>query len=242
MSRSDMMLVSLLLSACGLGLTACAPPQVDEDPAPRVSDNEVSDTVIELPLPAFTGDVSVEEALHQRRSVRAFRDEALGLDELAQLLWSAQGVSDEARGFRTAPSAGALYPLETYAVIGNVPDMESGVYRYDPDRNRLEPGVSGDVRRELASAALGQDFIAEAPVTIVFSGVYGRTATRYGERAERYVHIEAGHAAQNLSLQAVALGFGTVPVGAFRDDNVAAVLDLAEEETPLYILPVGRPD
>ncbi len=241
MSRNDMILAGLLVSACGLGLTACATPEVGDEPDPRTPNDEAVRTAIDLPSPLFDGNVSVEAALQERRSIREYGDEPLGLDEVAQLLWAAQGVSDEARGFRTAPSAGALYPLETYIVIGDVSDVEPGAYRYDPDRHRLEPGVMGDMRSELARAALGQDFVAEAPVTIVFSGIYARTAARYGERAERYVHMEAGHAAQNVSLQAVALGLGTVPVGAFRDDSVTAVLELAEDETPLYILPVGRP-
>ncbi len=241
MNRSEIVLAGLLASVCGLGVAACATPGADGEPVPRAHPDSAAETQVFLPEVTRNGHVSLEQTLRERRSIRAFRDEALTLDELAQLLWAAQGVSDEARGFRTAPSAGALYPLETYVVIGHVREIDAGIYRYDPENHWLDPVFSGDVRSDLARAALGQGFVAEAPATVVFTGVYARTAARYGDRAERYVHMEAGHAAQNLSLQAVALGLGTVPVGAFQDDRVARLLELGKDESPLYILPVGKP-
>ena len=174
-----------------------------------------SDLLIELPQPQWTGTVSVEQALQSRRSVRSFKRQPLTLDELSQLLWAAQGVAG-AR-FRTAPSAGALYPLEVYVAVGNVAGLEAAVYRYSPTAHALSEVRKGDVRKSLSSAALRQKWVGAGAVAIVFSAVYERTTGKYGERGIRYVHMEAGHAAQNVYLQAEALGLGTVVVGAFMD-------------------------
>lgn len=231
--------LGLLLSACGLVLAACTPPSADDGTTPAPSRNAT--TEVALPDPASKGATSVEEALRTRRSIRSFSAEPLDLEDVAQLLWAAQGLSDETRGLRTAPSAGAVYPLETYLVAGEVNGLATGVYRYHPETHTLSPAAASDVRDDLARAALDQRFIAQAPATVVIACVYARTEQRYGQRAERYVHMEAGHAAQNLALQATALGLGTVPVGAFADDRVAEVLGLAPDEAPLYLLPVGRP-
>jgi SagB-type dehydrogenase family enzyme len=187
-----------------------------------------------LPSPRTVGDVSLEAALDQRRSVREFLADPLTDEELGQLLWAAQGVTDPA-GLRTAPSAGALYPLELYAVT------RTAVLRYDPPTHSVETCLTGDHRRELQAAALDQAAVGEAPVTLVISAVVERTAARYGERATRYVQLEAGHAAQNVLLQAVALGLGAVPIGAFSDGRVAALLGLPAGELPLYLIPVGHP-
>ncbi len=195
---------------------------------------------IRLPAPTKEGKVSLERCLATRRSVRSFRGDALKLAEVSQLLWAAQGITGAQR-LRTAPSAGALYPLELYLVAGKVEGLAAGVYKYHPDGHALVRVAQGDRRAALANAALGQQFIAQAPAVFVIAGVYERTAKRYGDRAPRYVHIEVGHAGQNLCLQAVALGLGSVPVGAFRDPDVRRVLSMPDEEAPLYILPVGRP-
>ena len=194
---------------------------------------------VSLPDPVLDGSLSLEQALLQRRSVRSYADRPLTLELVSQLLWSAQGITDARRGLRTAPSAGATYPLELLLVVGRVEGMEAGVYRYKPRDHVLTSIRSGDVRPDLARASLGQAFIGQAPVSIVFTGVHGRTARRYGDRAERYVAMEAGHAAQNVYLQAVALELGTVVVGAFRDRQVADLLQLDTAEIPLYIMPVG---
>lgn len=191
-------------------------------------------TLIDLPAPSRSGDVSLEEALAARRSIRHYTTDALDAAQLSQLLWSAQGLSTDA-GKRTAPSAGALYPLETYVVTAE------GWYRYLPADHRLEGYGVGDVRGALSDAALGQEAVAAAPVVFVITGVYDRTARKYGDRAERYVHLEAGHAAQNLLLQAVAEGLGAVPVGAFDDARIQSVLGLPAVHEPLYLLPVGHP-
>ena len=160
------------------------------------------------------GRMPLERAILLRRSVRDYRDEPLSLGDVAQLLWSAQG-STSPRGFRTAPSAGALYPLEVYLVAGRVDGLAPGVFRYRPDGHELLKVFEGDRRAELASAALGQSWVKDAPASIVISAVYEKTTGKYKERGNRYVHMEAGHAAQNVCLQAVALELGSVVVGAF---------------------------
>lgn len=192
-----------------------------------------------LPPPRPASAVSVEEALASRRSVRHFADAPLTLADAAHLVWAAQGIT-HAEGLRTAPSAGALYPLEIYLVAGAVAAVPAGVYRYLPAHHRLFHAVSGDLRRALAAAAFHQSWIAEAPAILVIAAVVRRTRLKYGEQGERYVPIEAGHAAQNVCLQAVALGLGTTIVGAFADAEVKRLLGLTEEE-PLLLVPVGKP-
>lgn len=195
--------------------------------------------LIRLPDPAHSGAASLEDLLARRRSVRDFAARPLALAEVAQLAWAAQGVT-HGDGLRTAPSAGALYPLELYVVAGAVEGLEPGVYRYLPAGHHLELASAGDRRRPLATAAFGQGWVGGAPAIFVFAGVYERTTWKYAERGRRYVHMEVGHAAQNLFLQAVALGLAGVVVGAFDDAAVASVLHLPEGVQPLSLLPVGR--
>lgn len=195
--------------------------------------------LIDLPRPRADGDLSVERALQQRRTVRDFRRTPMTVPLVAQLLWSAQGIT-RADGLRTAPSAGALYPLQTYLVAGNVTGLPPGIYRYEPGRHRLHRVAVGDRRAELARAALGQSWIAEAPAILVFGADASRTTGKYGSRGIGYVHIEVGHAAQNVFLQAQALGLGAAVVGAFDDGAVAALLAMSREERPLYLMPVGE--
>lgn len=197
------------------------------------------DPSIQLPKPSLEGRLSLEQTLLQRRSVRQYGESPLTLPEISQLLWAAQGVT-HARGFRTAPSAGALYPLETYVVVGRVTGLPEGVYHYSPHSHALTRKLEGDRRDELSRAALGQSPVKNAPASIVFTAFHDRTTGRYGQRGIQYVHMEAGHAAQNVSLQAVSLGLGTVVIGAFQDDAVKGVLALDSRETPLYVIPVGR--
>jgi SagB-type dehydrogenase family enzyme len=198
-------------------------------------------TAIRLPAPRRDGAVAVEEALQLRRSVRDFADSPLGLQTVAQLLWAVQGTNDPREGGRTAPSAGATYPLEVLLVAGRVDGLTPGVYRYRSKPHDLLLLAEGDHRRELAAAALRQGWLADAPVVVVIAAVYERTTRRYGSRAERYVQMEAGHAGQNLYLQAAAVGIGTVVVGAFDDAAVQRVLGLSGDERPLALMPVGRP-
>lgn len=189
----------------------------------------------DLPQPTDRGPLSLEQALRQRRSVREFMPAPLSESQLAQLLWSAQGVTDP-QGYRTAPSAGALYPLEVYVATG----VE--VLHYDPTHHRVRAVITGDVRDALQSAALSQPAVGTAAAVFIIAAVPRRTAAKYGaSRARRYVDLEAGHAAQNLLLQAVALGLGAVPVGAFDDAAVARALQLPAEQEPRYLIPVGRP-
>lgn len=198
---------------------------------------------VKLPSPETKGTMSVEEAILKRRSIRSYADRALSLQDVSQLMWAAQGITDPVRGFRAAPSAGATYPLEVYVVVGKngVTGLSEGVYHYDPYEHQLEYLLSGDLRSSLADAALGQEWVREAPISIVIVAIYERTTGRYGERGIRYVHMEAGHVGQNIYLQAVARGLGTVVVGAFYDDGVSRLLQLPGEQKPLYILPVGYP-
>lgn len=195
---------------------------------------------IALPTPRYDSATSVEQALLKRRSVREYADAPLTLAELGQLLWAAQGVTDLA-GFRTAPSAGALYPMEAYAVVGNVSGLAAGIYRYRPGEHALERTATGNRLAELSKAALGQAAVRDAAVVLVLAAVYERTTKKYGERGVRYVHMEAGHVSQNVYLQAVSLGLGTVTIGAFYDAEVKRVVGLADNEQPLYLMPIGRP-
>ncbi len=198
--------------------------------------------VIKLPPPLLKGKVSLEEAITKRRSVRKYRPESLALFQLSQILWSAQGVTEGGR-LRAAPSAGATYPLEVFAVIGKqaIEELETGIYHYEVDSHSLSLHKPGDFRIDLARAALDEGFIAVAPVDIVICALHTRTSYRYGRRGERYVHMEVGHVGQNIHLQAVALGLATVEVGAFDDEDVRKVLDVEEQIKPLYIMPIGKP-
>jgi SagB-type dehydrogenase family enzyme len=187
-----------------------------------------------LPPPGLVGEKSLEEVIASRRSMREFADQALSWSDISQLLWSAQGITDPG-GLRTAPSAGALYPLEIYVAL---PD---GAYHYLPCGHAVESVSAGDLRGDLWQAGLRQDALRQASAIFVIAAVYERTEAKYGERAERYVHMEAGHAAQNMLLQAVALELGAVPIGAFSDELVQAALGLPADHRPLYLIPVGHP-
>lgn len=189
---------------------------------------------ISLPPPHVQGEMSLEETLAQRRSVRTFQTRPLTREEISQLLWALQGITDP-RGFRTAPSAGALYPLEVYLVL------PEGWYHYQAKDHLLELIGEGDLRQALCAAGLNQEPLRDAPALFVVAAVVERTRVKYGERAERYVHLEAGHAAENLLLQATALRLGAVTIGAFDDEKVAEVLRLPADHTPLYLIPVGQP-
>jgi len=202
---------------------------------PTASPGKAGGTEVSLPAAKTSGTMSVEEALAKRRSVREFQERELTMEQIAQLAWAAQGITKPETGFRTAPSAGALYPLELYLLT------REGIFHYIPRGHKLVQVSREDKRGELMRAAFGQRFVGAAPLSMVISAVYERTRVKYGGRAELYVHLEAGHVAQNVHLQAVALGLGSVPVGAFEPGAVAEVLGLSSEETALYIIPVGYP-
>jgi SagB-type dehydrogenase family enzyme len=209
-------------------------PKVEREPLGTPT-GSVRKAPLALPPPASSGTMSVEQALSMRRSRREFDPTALGMSDLGQLAWAAQGISDPREGFRTAPSAGALYPLELYFVTG------AGVWHYVPNGHSFEPRSDRDLRRELSRAALDQEAVRSAPCDVVITSVTGRTRKKYGERATRFVAIEAGHVAENLLLQATARGLVGVPVGGMDDEAVSRVLGLAPAEEPLYLVAIGRP-
>ena len=213
-----------------VGVVACSSDAEPGEVSPRAAP---TGSTIELPAPRTDGDLSLEETLAARRSIRDFTPEELTLEEISQLLWAAQGIT-ASWGGRTAPSAGALYPLEVYVATSD------GLSRYLPEGHRAESISTADVREALAEAALGQAAVADAPAVFVITAVPARTEAKYGGRAERYVHMEAGHVAQNVLLQAVALGLAGVPMGAFADEEVARVLGLPPGEVPLYLIPLGH--
>ena len=204
--------------------------------------------VIELPMPRIRRDsMPIEMALALRRSVRSFVREPITIEDLSQLLWACYGVSDPVRGFLTCPSAGATFPLEIYAVIypGSVlfgdTFLEPGSYRYDPHTHSIEMVKRGDLRYDLFRACVSQEWVREALLSVVIAAVFERTTSYYGERGYRYVYFEAGHAAQNLYLEATALGLGAVAIGAFYDDEVAEVVGVERRARPIYIVSIGRP-
>lgn len=190
---------------------------------------------IALPLPDELGGPPLAATLGQRRSVRAYAPRVLTHEELGQLAWAAQGITEPARGLRTAPSAGALYPLELDAVT------PGGVYRYRPHSHTLACRAAGDARPALARAAMSQSCVATAACVFALLAVASRTQAKYGARGTRYALLEAGHVAQNLLLQASALGLAAVPVGAFDDAALARALGCAGNEEPVYLVAVGAP-
>ncbi|HJW12404.1 MAG TPA: SagB/ThcOx family dehydrogenase [Albitalea sp.] len=221
------------MQALLLALTLWAGPG-HAAPAPPTSD------VLKLPLPQLSGPMPVEQALQQRRSQREFTALPLRLEDVSQLLWAAQGVTHP-RGYRTAPSAGALAPLEVYLVATQVTGLAGGVYHYQPQTHALLLVRSGDRRAQIAAAAHGQPAVRDAPALLVIAAVYQRTIARYGSRGERYVHIEAGHAAQNVYLQCTARDLATVLVGAFGDTALREALGLPADHVPLALMPIGHP-
>jgi len=194
-----------------------------------------------LPEPSYKGKKSVEEAIKQRRTIRNFKSKSLTIKNLSQILWAADGITDRRRMFRSAPSAGALYPLDIFVVIGRggVKSFKTGVYRYMPEKHSLRLVKEGDVREKLAMAALYQMWIAKAPVILVITGCYKRSTIKYGERGIRYTYIEAGHVGQNVFLQCESLGLSTAVVGAFYNQKVIECLGIEKENDPILIMPVG---
>lgn len=196
--------------------------------------------VIKLPEPRKKSSFSLEEAIANRRSRRSYTDEPISLNDISQLCWAAQGITEANTGLRAAPSAGALYPLDLFLVVGSS-DLAPAVYHYSSKGHVLERVKSGDYRKQLREAALGQEWVENAALNFVISALYDRTTMKYGERGrQRYVPMEAGHAAENICLQAESLGLGTVTVGAFDDEQVREVVSASSEHVPLYVMPVGR--
>ena len=241
MGKRIVVIVSLSLASLLLiGFSGC-----NNGVAPE--ENNLTESVVEspenenglaMPLPPVE-EGFVAEALYNRVSRRSYSDQALQLSQIGSLLWSAGGINvDGLTGpTRTSPSAGARYPIDIYLVAGSVEGLEADIYRYNYENHALEPVVLEDRRLTLAEAALGQGFIAEAPVAIVLVAYYERTTDRYGDRGERYVYMDAGYASQSIYLKAEEMGLATVAVGAFDDAEIAGVL--LTEGKPLLIMPVG---
>lgn len=197
-----------------------------------------------LPRPDHEGDVSVEEAIKRRRTVRSFSSRTIRKEDLSQLLYAAQGITQD-RGFkRAAPSGGALYPLDVYTVVGDkgVEGLDAGVYRYIPSDHRMEQVSTGDRKRPLAQASLHQMWMSKPPLNLVITSEYSRICSKYGERGVRYAMMEAGHVGQNIFLQAESLGLKAGIVGAFEDKEVIHVLGIPKIHEPLLIMPVGYGD
>jgi SagB-type dehydrogenase family enzyme len=197
---------------------------------------------MKLPQPRTKGQVSLEEAVKRRRTIRSFTSASLTLEQLSQLLWAAQGITEE-RGFkRAAASGGALYPMDMYAVVGRagVEGLQAGIYHYEPEGHTISLLLEGDLREHLARACLHQMWMARAPLSLVVTAEYSRITSKYGERGVRYALMEAGHAGQNIFLQAEAFGLGAGIVGAFHDDEVIQVMKIPRSHEPLLIMPVGN--
>jgi SagB-type dehydrogenase family enzyme len=196
---------------------------------------------IVLPAPGEERGLSLAEAIEQRRSRREYTNEPLPLADLSRLLHAAGGITDPTRGFRSAPSAGALYPIEIYVVVHNVPELAPGLYHYATAEHALEQLQSRDLRAALLVAGIGQEMLGQAQVCFILSAVFQRTRWKYRERTYRYILLEAGHIGQNLYLAATSLGLGACAIGAFLDDDCNDLLGLdGEEEAALYLIPVGK--
>ncbi|AGG06404.1 nitroreductase family protein [Dehalococcoides mccartyi] len=199
--------------------------------------------IIKLPPPSVRGKMTVEEAISKRRSVRSFSNRQINRETLSQLLWASDGITDTVDKLRSAPSAGAIYPLDLYIIAGNkgVEGLEAGVYRYNPERNGLYLQVSGDFRKQLAEGCFKQDFVADAPFSLVICYSPEDLIKRYGNNAEKYAYFEVGHVAQNFSLACVALGLGSVVIGAFTEETICKSMNLNGHPKPLYIIAAGFP-
>jgi len=209
-----------------------------EPSLPAISEQNPG-AMITLPQPTTDGSMSLEKTMSLRRSVRSYIKQPLTIEELSQLLWAGQGINNE-RGFRTAPSAGATFPLELFVMVNNVEGLKKGIYHYQIGEHALKMTDARELEGEVTRASLSQSMISEAGVVIVFAAIFDRTTSRYGERGIRYIHNEVGHASQNIHLQVSALNLGTVVIGAYRDEEVEAILDLGEEFRVLYMMPIGK--
>jgi SagB-type dehydrogenase family enzyme len=236
-----LIIIVLLISTCTVsngynkidkGATVTQRQEQDKQINGQNENIEKGEEVI-LPKPRLKSNISLEEALNNRRSVRQFKSVDLKLEDISQILWAAQGITEISTGFRTAPSAGALYPLELFIV------KSDGLFHYVPEGHKLKKLSSSDLRSELMKASLSQKSVSEAPVDIVITAIFERTTVKYGDRGVRYIYMEAGHACQNILIEAVVLELGAVPIGAFSDTDVQKVLGLPKDYTPLYVVPVG---
>ncbi len=199
---------------------------------------------VNLPSPQLTGNLSVEAAIQNRRSVRKYSNQSVTLSNVSQVLWAAQGITDAQNQLRSAPSAGQVYPLEVYVIAGpNVSGLQEGVYHYVPSNNTLEMYMNGDLRDNLSTIADGQPWVKQAPLNILITGDYRKMINKYPDTAlsTRFVNLEAGHAGENIYLQAESLGLVTVSLGSFDSNQLSKSFELPSNETPIYIFPIGHP-
>jgi len=210
-------------------------------PAAEFKQYPEADT-IPLPRDFFPGEVNLWDLLQKRRSCRKFSNQKCSLEDLALLLWAGQGLTAQSENyfFRTAPSAGALYPIETYLVLNGINDVPAGLYHFDVKGFQLEQLETSSLGNHLSKACMNQHFIGQAPVVFIWTAILRRNMSKYGHRGMRYICLDAGHICQNVILAAEAIGFGACPVAAFFDDEVNDILGLdGEEESTLYLAPVG---
>ncbi|MEM4312333.1 MAG: SagB/ThcOx family dehydrogenase [Nitrososphaerales archaeon] len=198
---------------------------------------------IKLPSPRLKGNVSLEEAIYHRRSRREYLEKPLRIEDISQLLWSAQGITEPKLwvGLRSAPSAGGLYPLELYVAVKEkgVDGLKAGVYHYDPYSHTITLKVEGDISKPLMASCVDQEWVGRAPINLIFTAIFERTSIKYGKRALQYVYQESGHAAQNVYLQAEVLGLGGTVIGAFIESEIQNLLSLPSNEIPVYVMPIG---
>jgi SagB-type dehydrogenase family enzyme len=199
---------------------------------------------VKIPLPENIETLSFDKTVKTRKSVRQFSDKALTLDQLGYLLWTSTGIQRVENGydFRNVPSAGALYPIETYLFARNIENIDSGLYHYNIKSHLLEELKIGDFSFHLAQACLGQKMLTSAQVAFVWSAIFERSKWKYKQRAYRYVYLDCGHIAQNLALCSCALGLGSCQIGAFYDDELNALIELdGKNESVIYLSIVGNP-
>lgn len=196
---------------------------------------------ISLPRPTVGGGAPVHDLLARRRTVREYDTQTpLSLEDAAQLLWSGQGITEPEQGYRTAPSAGPVFPFESYLVAGAVDGLAPGVYRYDPKAHDLAPVAAGDLRNAVVEVAFNHDWLPDAPAFVVLSMIVERMIPKYGDGGARFALLEGGHIAQNILLQAESLNLGAAPICAYIPEKLRDVLGLAENEDPVYLLTIGR--
>jgi SagB-type dehydrogenase family enzyme len=202
-------------------------------------------SITTLPSPQLTGNISVEEAIQNRRSIRKFSNESISINNVSQILWAAQGITDNQSSLRAAPSAGQVYPLEIYLITGSegVSGLDEGVYHYVPSNNTLEKIINGDLRADLSSIANGQPWVKQAPINILITGNYMKMINKYNDKelCTRFVDLEAGHVGENIYLQSETMGLVTVSLGSFNETQLIQLIQLPGNETPIYIFPVGHP-
>ena len=239
MSRKGKLILIILIILLGITITYLIWPQ-----STTVSNSQSTViSTVNLPSPIIQGNMSVEQAIQDRRSIRHYTNQPLTLQDVSQLLWAAQGITDKTQNLRSVPSAGQVYPLEVYIIVGKggVTGLSEGVYRYNPYNNSLEKTSEIDARSDLSQAANGQAWVKEAPVDIVITGDYNKMVTKYKDETlcTRFVNLEAGHAGENIYLEAEARDLVTVALGSFKDDQVHTVLGLPDNENTIYVMPVG---